>query len=32
MIGTNLSGAFYCSHSALSRFREAEGGLHREYQ
>ncbi len=26
MIGTNLSGAFYCSREALSRFREAGGG------
>jgi NAD(P)-dependent dehydrogenase (short-subunit alcohol dehydrogenase family) len=26
MIGTNLSGAFYCSREALSRFKEAGGG------
>ena len=27
MIGINLSGAFYCSHSALARFRQAGGGF-----
>jgi NAD(P)-dependent dehydrogenase (short-subunit alcohol dehydrogenase family) len=26
VIGTNLSGAFYCSHAALQRFPEAKGG------
>jgi 3-oxoacyl-[acyl-carrier protein] reductase len=26
VIGTNLSGAFYCTHQALSRFRERKGG------
>lgn len=26
VIGTNLSGAFYCSHEALSRFGRARGG------
>jgi 3-oxoacyl-[acyl-carrier protein] reductase len=27
MIGTNLSGTFYCSRAALSRFRQAGGGF-----
>ena len=27
MIGINLSGAFYCSHAALSRFRQSGGGF-----
>jgi len=27
MLGTNLSGAFYCSHAALARFRQAGGGF-----
>jgi NADP-dependent 3-hydroxy acid dehydrogenase YdfG len=26
VIGTNLSGAFYCTHEALARFDEAKGG------
>jgi NAD(P)-dependent dehydrogenase (short-subunit alcohol dehydrogenase family) len=26
VIGTNLSGAFYCTHEALSRFAQARGG------
>ena len=27
MIATNLSGAFYCSHAALARFKQAGGGF-----